>query len=453
MTANAQPLRIAIIGAGPAGLALASTLVLEKASTHLVTVYEAASELREVGAGVTISGRSLAIARSIGMEEAFNEMDQYRNAGDAEMKGLCRRSDKPEGYTFCMPAFGRGISFHRAQFRDSFAKHLEKFEQVEIKLGKRLANVERDTATGEYSVSFADGSLVIADVVVGADGYRSPTRYAMLKLAAEDLKQPSLNDLAPAIFSGQWAYRAAIPVAHFRETWSRLAGPNAAEHRVFTRRSSMCYCGIGHHIPTYLIAGRTLVNTAVFVTDLSRYGEFMPESEHVQPEVDTAHLVEMFKSWELELRAVIEAMGKANLWAINVTQKLPFFAHERIAVIGDAAHAMQTHLANGANQSIEDAYVLGRVLNAPGVTRANAHLALQSFSTTRMPRAQTVAESSREVGMLIDWMYTFPGEDAWGTDEDRQREAFMKIMEWVPKGDADDEVKVALETFRHLAEL
>ncbi|KAH7088665.1 FAD/NAD(P)-binding domain-containing protein [Auriculariales sp. MPI-PUGE-AT-0066] len=447
-----QPLRIAIIGAGPSGLALASTLALENESTHVVTVYEAASELREVGAGVTISGRTLGIARAIGMEDAFNEMDQYKNQADTVMKALSRRSDKAEGHVFCYTEFGRGISFHRAQFRDSFARHLEKFERIELKLGKRLANIERNPTTGEYSVSFADGTVVAADVVVGADGYRSPTRHAMLSFAADDLKQPVLNNLAPAVFSGQWAYRAAIPVDHFRETWRRVAGPNAGEHRIFSEKI-INYCGVGHHIPTYLIAGRTLVNTIVFVTDLSREGEFLPESEHVKADVDTAHLVEMFKGWELECRGVVEAIGKANLWAINTVQQLPFFAHERIAVIGDAAHAMQTHLANGANQGIEDAYVLGRVLNAPGVTRDNVHLALQAFSTTRMPRAQAVAKASRDMGMLTDWTYTFPGEDSWGTDEDRQREAVIGIQEWVPKGDADDEVKVALDTFQQAISL
>ncbi|KAH7094154.1 FAD/NAD(P)-binding domain-containing protein [Auriculariales sp. MPI-PUGE-AT-0066] len=452
MATSTLPLRIAIIGAGPAGLSLASTLVLDKELTHLVTVYEAASELREVGAGVTISGRSFAIARSIGMENAFNEMDQYRNEENTEIKISYQRSDKAEGHVLCMPSFGRGASFHRAEFRDSFARHLEKFERIKIELGKRLTNVERDGATGEYNVSFANGTSVTADIVIGADGYRSPTRYAMLRLAAEDLNQPTLNDLAAPVFSGQWAYRAIIPVEDFRTTWRRLAGPNAGEHPIF-KEKLINYNGLGHHIPTYLIAGRTLVNTAVFVTDLSREGEFLPASEHVKVEVDTAHLVEMFKSWEVDLRAVIEAMGKSTQWAINTVKKLPFFAHERIAVIGDAAHSMQTHLANGANQGMEDAYVLGRVLNAPGVTRANVHLALQAFSKARMPRAQAIAEASRDMGMLTDWTYTFPGEDAWNTDETRQIEAILKIMDWVPKGDSEDEVTAALASFAEAAGL
>ena len=75
-------------GAGPAGLALASTLVQapDSATRFRVNIYEAASTFVEVGAGIGISGRSFAIARALGFEDKFKEIDQQKDKSDA---GLC----------------------------------------------------------------------------------------------------------------------------------------------------------------------------------------------------------------------------------------------------------------------------------------------------------------------------------------------------------------------------
>ncbi|KAH7088666.1 hypothetical protein BKA62DRAFT_163155 [Auriculariales sp. MPI-PUGE-AT-0066] len=442
MSNTALPLRIAIIGAGPAGLALATTLVASKTSTHRITVCEGATVIRDIGSGITISGRSFAIARAIGVEEAFNAIDQYKGQPN-DVVTLYRKADEPVGHTLTYTNYGRGVSFHRAQFREAFASHVEKFEQVEIKYGKRLVNVVR--VQGGYCLTFADNTSTVADIVIGADGYKSPTRHAMLRFAAQDLEQPELNELAPAVFSGQYTYRATIPVEKFREGWAKVAGPEAGEHRVFDEK--IIYCGKGNHIPTYLIANRTLVNTLLFTWDYTLQGKVLPDEEHVKPDVDTKHLLSELEGWEPEVRYVVESMGKATLWAINLVKPLPFFAHAGIAILGDAAHAMPPHLANGGNQAIEDAYILGTVLNAPGVTRENVHLALQAYSATRMPRAQAVAAATIKFGLLSDWLYTFPGESNHSEDEARNTEEMDKIMGWVPKGDPEEEVKLALEMF------
>jgi len=75
-------------GAGPAGLALASTLVQapNSANRFRINVYEAASTFVEIGAGILISGRSFAIARALGFEDKFKEIDQQKDKSDA---GLC----------------------------------------------------------------------------------------------------------------------------------------------------------------------------------------------------------------------------------------------------------------------------------------------------------------------------------------------------------------------------
>jgi len=79
-------------GAGPAGLALASTLIQapDSANRFRISIYEATATLVEVGAGVSISGRSFAIARALGFEDKFNEMDQQKGKSDAGQRGFRR---------------------------------------------------------------------------------------------------------------------------------------------------------------------------------------------------------------------------------------------------------------------------------------------------------------------------------------------------------------------------
>ena len=79
-------------------------------------------------------------------------------------------------------------------------------------------------------------------------------------------------------------------------------------------------------IVTYLIANRTLVNVAFFVSEYEREGEILPDAEHVTSGVDTSGFVQVsvwnfflsclrmidlisqryFSHWEREAQVIIE---------------------------------------------------------------------------------------------------------------------------------------------------
>jgi 2-polyprenyl-6-methoxyphenol hydroxylase-like FAD-dependent oxidoreductase len=67
---------------------------------------------------------------------------------------------------------------------------------------------------------------------------------------------------------------------------------------------------------------------------------------------------------------------------------------KRVLLIGDAAHATTPHLAMGAGIAIEDAVVLGQVLES------NADLpgALAEFMERRFERCQMVVDNSLQLG-------------------------------------------------------
>ncbi|MEA2270598.1 MAG: hypothetical protein QOC64_3208, partial [Solirubrobacteraceae bacterium] len=65
----------------------------------------------------------------------------------------------------------------------------------------------------------------------------------------------------------------------------------------------------------------------------------------------------------------------------------------RVALLGDAAHAMLPHQGQGANQTIEDAVLLADCLT--GIERDEVPAALQRYEDQRRPRTRRVQRFSR----------------------------------------------------------
>lgn len=68
------------------------------------------------------------------------------------------------------------------------------------------------------------------DVLLGADGVRSPVRSVMLDFAAHDLGDEALRALAPAVWSGEAIYRALVSPARLAEEFAKMGGEG--DHRV-----------------------------------------------------------------------------------------------------------------------------------------------------------------------------------------------------------------------------
>lgn len=89
----------------------------------------------------------------------------------------------------------------------------------------------------------------------------------------------------------------------------------------------------------------------------------------------------------------------------------------------------------------QDAYVLGRVLSDPLVSRATIPQALQAYDAIRRPHAQKVVESSRTCGFLLDWALEY--------DQDAElAEQYRKAGGWIKEGDIEDDVANAVKRFR-----
>lgn len=68
-------------------------------------------------------------------------------------------------------------------------------------------------------------------------------------------------------------------------------------------------------------------------------------------------------------------------------------------LIGDAVHSCPPTLAQGAAQSLEDAWVLAELLLAGGLDHGTDDV-LAGFARRRLPRVQAVVDASMQI---LDW--------------------------------------------------
>ena len=84
--------------------------------------------------------------------------------------------------------------------------------------------------------------------------------------------------------------------------------------------------------------------------------------------------------------------------AVIVTNDLSKpWVHGRVALLGDAAHALAPHLGQGAGQAIEDAAVLAECLGASGDVPA----ALRAYEHRRKDHVRGIARQSRILGKAL----------------------------------------------------
>lgn len=354
-----QALRIAIVGGGIGGLAAANALIRRGIT---VNVYEQAPQLGEIGAGVLITPNSLRLLERMGMGEAMAQSgaligpgsQYYRMDGTPVAPILTTDSDGWNGM----------YGMHRADLLSILADALP---AGVIHTGHKCVAFEQDNDVAR--LTFENGEVVEADIVIAADGIQS----ALQKYVVE----PS----SPT-HSGSVAYRGLIPAADL-PSWPKGV--------------SQLWMGEGKHFLVYPVRSGELIN----------YVGFVPSGEHAKESWsapgDPVALAEAFSTWDPRVKELLAQVETTYWWGLYDREPLSKWTNGRLTLLGDAAHPMLPHLGQGANQSIEDGAALAKEL--VGTTTETAPDALQTYEAIRRTRTGEVQINARLNGARYDSSY------------------------------------------------
>ena len=351
---------IAIVGGGIGGLFVANALV-----THglEVSVYEQAPALGEVGAGVYITPNSVRHLQRVGLGPAVDKW--------GAKVGKNSRYFHHDG-SFIAPVqvtdsmgWNATYGMHRADLVEILAKALP---TGVVHTGHRCIGFEQNG--GVCRVSFANGAVVEADAVIGADGIHS------------EVRQYVFSPPRP-VFSGTVAYRGVVRTELVPE-WPAECWE--------------MWLGKGKHFLTYPLRAGALINFVGFVPVDAKMKEEMRESWSAPG--DPEALRREFANWDPRIGNLLRQVQMTFRSALHDRDPSPSWTRGRLTLLGDAAHAMLPHLGQGANQSIEDGMALATILAS--VTRETIPGALLAYERLRRERAAKVQSGARENGLRYD---------------------------------------------------
>jgi salicylate hydroxylase len=116
---------------------------------------------------------------------------------------------------------------------------------------------------------------------------------------------------------------------------------------------------------------------------------------HVE-DVSIPELQKEYKDYDPRIRSVVSMITEVQRWPLLVTGPLGSWSSKErnIVLIGDAAHSMTNHMAQGAATSMEDGAFLGRCIGQVVSGKITLQQAVEIFETGRMPKAKFKQEVS-----------------------------------------------------------
>jgi len=349
-------LKVIIIGAGIGGSALA--LAFKKLGIDY-TLLEQASAFEEVGAGIQLSPNGVRVLHTLGLGDALSSFcsipDSHRYSVWDTGETLLRTPLMPK----VLDTYG--FAYYHAHRADLIKALTDSLDPAHLRMNTKVTSVGQDNQ-GVW-VESDSGERIQGDVLIGADGIHSVVR--------EQVFAPD-----PPRASGYVTWRGVVD----SEKIADLNVPVAAHVDMGPRLSFVYY---------YVSSGKRFNWLAL--------GQANDQKRESWSQTATkAEVMDAFDGWYDRPRQLIEATDTTFVTALYDRNPLDRWVEGRIAVMGDAAHAMLPYHAQGAVQSLEDAWVLARTLELHGSgVGGNVADALQRFQTLRLDRANLMVQQSR----------------------------------------------------------
>jgi salicylate hydroxylase len=335
---------ITVLGAGIAGLAVATALAQRGAQ---VRVLEQSDRITEVGAGLQISPNGAVVLKALGLGEALSQAAPLAQA--VRLRDFRRGAE-----VFRLPLSRPDRPYHLMHRADliEMLRQAAVSAGVNVELGRAIAAVTG--GPGGMELHFATGETEIVTCLIAADGLHSPTRAA-------------LNPKTQPFFTGQVAWRCTIPMD---------APDTPAEAQVFM--------GPGRHLVRYPLRHGAEMNV-VAVEERDGWAE-----EGWNHRDDPANLRRAFRDFAPEIREMLARADDVFLWGLFRHPLAKTWHNDHAALLGDAAHPTLPFLAQGANMALEDAWVLADSL----AEEDDLATGFARYAATRRPRCARIVDAA-----------------------------------------------------------
>jgi len=337
--------RIAIVGAGIAGLAAALSFSRLGIACD---IFEEAGDLVEVGAGLQMSPNASAILGELGvladLEKIWTEPREIALVSGTSLKKL---ASVPAG-DFARDRWKAPYGvLHRATLQAALLSAVERDPLCSIRLGTPirggLPKAVREITGNTYPL------------VIGADGVWSNARASV-----EDSPQPD--------FSRNIAWRFTIPLDEAPD-W-------------LARDCVTAFMGPSTHLVAYPLREIGEFNIVAIASGISPGATWEAQANEGQK----AMLVRQFGGWNAEITKLLSRSPRPTFWPLHEVTSGRWHNGRDLVLIGDAAHAMMPFSAQGAAMAIEDGFVLANEVKKSSSLPA----ALTDFEAQRTSRAARV---------------------------------------------------------------
>jgi salicylate hydroxylase len=365
-------LKIAIVGAGYGGAAAAKALSILGAD---VTVYEQATRIREVGAGIGLRPSTMHRFRQWGTFDAIaavSSPSDYFEIVTATGHPIMKEA-WPE-----VPGDTENTKTHLIHRGDFIDALLSVLPDGMVKLGHKLETVQD---LGDRAVlTFTNGESVEADLVIGADGIKSTVR------------QQLFSDQGP-VFSGEHAYRAVISAD---DAFGMVVDDNLRMY-------------IGKGTKVYLLPLRHRNQVSFDITALNPDGTWAPSVT----QDDLVATVEGFDERIVNMARGLD-LSTVSIRAVYDIDPVESWHTDSVVLLGDAAHSMLHHQGQGANSAIMDAGAIADALEQAD----SVGDALALFQATRKPVTDELQRISRQGWSEEELNEVFPGQKFVSQEQD-----------------------------------
>ncbi|MGW6392616.1 FAD-dependent monooxygenase [Streptomyces sp. NPDC055103] len=344
--------RAVVVGAGIGGLTAAVAL---HRNGWRVTVLERAADLAPVGAGIGLAPNSQRALDVIGLGDRVRALAAWQGDGGLRTphgRWLARTNAKAAAARFGGPL----VLLHRATLVEILTSALP---DGTVRTGAAASLADPGDGRRPARLTTPDGETE-AELVVAADGIRSATRHTLFP------EHPGPR------YAGCTTWRVVVPAPARpfapHETWGagRLWGTQPLKDG---------------RIYAYAMAAA-------------------PAGAHA-PDDEKAELLRLFGDWHHPVPEILAAVEPGQVLRHDVhhlPDPLPAFHRGRVALLGDAAHAMMPSLGQGGNQAIEDAVVLAH--HAGSAPDFDPGRALAAYTADRLPRATAIVRKAARMGSV-----------------------------------------------------